>query len=128
MKPLLVACIAITFAGSLAAAEGGAITNRVKLGDGSVRQYTFALPAAPAEGTRISQQQAVLAGLLWAKNFYSDATGLGAAAAEYRPSPVPHYVVPLVGEIGGGKQQLYAVVLENGQLVRPSVESVAKRR
>jgi hypothetical protein len=102
----------------------GATNFSVKQADGSVKKYQLAVPAnlPPASGptSKISQQGAVLAALAWAPTFYGS-TGTGANSAEFRTVPSPHYVVSLTGKVGDSVQPLYAAVLEDGRIVRPTV-------
>jgi hypothetical protein len=104
------------------AAQTGATSFSVKAADGSVKNYQIEVPPAPPSGggSKISQQQAVLAALAWAPNFYGS-TGTAATGAEFKTAPTPYYLVSLTGKIGDSTQPFYAAVLEDGRIVRPTV-------
>jgi hypothetical protein len=104
------------------AAQTGATSFSVKGADGSVKNYQIEVPPnLPAGGgSKISQQQAVLAALAWAPNFYGS-TGTAATGVEFKTTPTSYYLVSLTGKIGDSTQQLYAAVLEDGRIVRPTV-------
>jgi hypothetical protein len=109
------------------ASQTGATRFSVKGADGSVKNFELAVPASlpPAAVTsgapsKVSQQAAVLAALAWAPTFYGS-TGTAATGAEYRTTPAPYYLVSLTGKVGDATQQLYAAVLEDGRIVRPTV-------
>jgi hypothetical protein len=114
-----------------AAAETGATNFSVKGADGSVKNYQIevpaSLPAASGASSKISQQGAVLAALGWAPGFYGS-TGTAATSAEFKTIPTPYYLVSLTGKIGDSTQQLYAAVLEDGRIVRPSVTTGAPEK
>lgn len=81
--------------------------------------YHFEIPASQSStGQPISQQQATLAAIHWAKGFYN-ATNLKVDSIQYRNEPNPHYLAQLTGDAGGSSQTLYAAVLPNGKIVRP---------
>ncbi len=88
--------------------------------------YHFEIPAAQpatAKGDStstgpVSQQQASLAALFWAKNFYN-ANNLTVDSIHYEDAPNPHYLAHLTGEVGGARQPLYAAVLPDGKIARP---------
>ncbi len=101
---------------------------------GSVKSYHLEVPQTAGKpqdlGFKISQQAAALAAINWASTFYG-ATGLAANSVEWKtthrngtPLPFPYYLVNLSGKVGDSTQPLYAVVLENGELVRP-IESTS---
>ena len=81
--------------------------------------YHFDIPASQS-GTEkpVSQQQATLAALQWAKGFYN-ATTLKLNSIQYEPGPNPHNLAQLTGDVGGASQTLYAAVLPDGKIVRP---------
>ena len=106
------------------AAETGATNFSVKGADGSVKNYQIEVPAslpAGGSGSKISQQQAVLAALAWAPGFYGSTGTAAATSAEFKTTPSSYYLVSLTGKIGDSTQQLYAAVLEDGRIVRPTV-------
>jgi hypothetical protein len=106
------------------AAPTAAPTNfSVKGADGSVKNYSLEIPAAipPAAGAsnKISQQAAVLAALGWAPGFYGS-TSTAATAVDFMSDPTSYYLVHLTGKVGDSTQPLYAAVLTDGRLVRPT--------
>jgi hypothetical protein len=107
-----------------AAPQAGPTSFTVKGADGSVKNYSIEVPAAPpaptTPGTKISQQEAVLASLGWAPGFYGS-TGTAATSVDYVTTPVPYYLVHMTGKVGDTTQPLYTAVLEDGRIVRPVV-------
>jgi hypothetical protein len=110
-------------------AEADAIDFKVSGSGGAVKSYHLEVPqsAGTAQdlGFKLSEQAAALAAINWASSFYG-ATGLSANSVEWKtthkngePLPFPYYLVNLTGKVGDASQPLYAVVLENGELVRP---------
>jgi hypothetical protein len=101
----------------------GTTNFRVKGADGSVKNYSIEIPAAvppPAAGTgKIGQQAAVLAALGWAPGFYGS-TGTTATSVDFLSSPTSYYLVHLTGKVGDSTQPLYAAVLDDGRIVRPT--------
>jgi hypothetical protein len=104
----------------------------VKNADGSMKNYSLEIPAAPSPAPspapagsekKISQQAAILAALGWAPAFYGS-SGTAATSVDYMTEPIPYYLVHLTGKIGDSTQPLYAAVLEDGRIVRP-IESTA---
>jgi hypothetical protein len=114
------------------AAPMAAPTNfSVKGADGSVKNYSIDVPAAPpaaagATGDKISQQAAVLAALGWAPGFYGS-TSTAALSVDFMSDPTSYYLVHLTGKVGDSTQPLYAAVLSDGRIVRPT-ESAAPMR
>ena len=97
----------------------------VKGADGSVKNYSIEIPAAvppPAAGsTKISKQAAVLAALGWAPAFYGS-SNTTATSVDFVTEPTSYYLVHLTGKIGDSTQPLYAAVLDDGRIVRPTAE------
>ncbi|MBV9999955.1 MAG: hypothetical protein JO015_12695 [Verrucomicrobia bacterium] len=86
---------------------------------GGDRVYHFEIPAGRSStGQPISQQQAMLAALQWAKGFYS-ATNVKVTSIQYQNGPNPYYLAELTGDTGGSSQILYAAVLPDGKIARP---------
>lgn len=50
--------------------------------------------------------------------FYN-ASHIKVDSTQYETSPVPYYLVQMTGMIGGSAQTFYAIVLEDGRIVRP---------
>ena len=50
--------------------------------------------------------------------FYN-ASNIKVDSTQYETSPVPYYLVQMTGRIGGSAQTFYAIVLEDGRIVRP---------
>jgi len=99
----------------------------VKGADGSVKNYSLEIPAAPpapagaaaAAPEKISQQAAVLAALGWAPAFYGS-TSTTATSVDFLSEPTSYYLVHLTGKVGDSTQPLYAAVLDDGRIVRPT--------
>jgi hypothetical protein len=111
-----------------AATKEPAPTNfSVKNADGSLKNYSLEIPAAPAPAPagseKISQQAAILAALGWAPAFYGS-SGTAATSVDFVTEPTSYYLVHLTGKVGDSTQPLYAAVLEDGRIVRP-IESMA---
>ena len=136
MKPTFLLLVALAITPALMAAPkhhapakkepastAGSTTFSVKGADGSMKNYSLDIPAAPpaAAGTtgKISQQAAVLAALSWAPTFYGS-TSTTAMSVDFLNEPTSYYLVHLTGKIGDSTQPLYAAVLEDGRIVRPT--------
>jgi hypothetical protein len=111
-------------------AESDAINFKVTGTGGSVKSYHLEVPQTAGQPQdlpfKVSEQAAALAAINWASGFYG-ASGLTANTVEWKtthkngqPLPFPYYLVNLTGKVGDADQPLYAVVLENGELVRPT--------
>lgn len=103
----------------------GSTNFSVKGADGSVKNYSLEIPAAPPAAApsatgKISQQAAVLAALGWAPGFYGS-TSTAATSVDFLSGPTPYYLVHLTGKVGDSTQPLYAAVLDDGRIVRPTV-------
>lgn len=104
-------------------AEADAINFSVK-DAGSIKNYHLEVPATAGKpqdlNFKVSDTVAALAALHWAPGFYN-ATNMAVNSVEHKTSSVqfPYYLVNMTGTVGGVAQPLYAVVLENGELVRP---------
>ncbi|HKB92135.1 MAG TPA: hypothetical protein VKC60_16580 [Opitutaceae bacterium] len=105
-------------------AEADAINFSVKDANGSTRNYHLEVPATAGKpqdlNIKMSNAVAALAALYWAPRFYS-ATNVAVNSVEHKTSSIqfPYYLVNMTGTVGGSAQPLYALVLENGELVRP---------
>ena len=105
-------------------AEADAINFSVKDANGSAKNYRLEVPATAGKtqdlNFKMSDTIAALAALYWAPGFYG-ATKVAVNSVEHRTSSVqfPYYLVNMMGTVGSTPQPLYAVVLENGELVRP---------
>jgi hypothetical protein len=141
MKPTFLLLIALAITPPLMAAQkapkhhaaakkepapvAGPTNFSVKGADGLVKNYSIDVPAAvpPAAAAsttgRISQQAAVLAAVWWAPKFYGS-SGTAANSVDYVTTPTPYYLVHLTGKVGDSTQPLYAAVLEDGRIVRPT--------
>ena len=143
MKPTFLLLVALAITPALMAAPkhhapakkesapmAGPTTFSVKGADGSVKNYSLDIPAAPpaAAGTtgKISQQAAVLAALSWAPTFYGS-TSTTAMSVDFLNEPTSYYLVHLTGKIGDSTQPLYAAVLEDGRIVRPTATTAPAR-
>src|SRR3984893_6956533 len=136
MKPTFLLLVALAITPALMAAPrhhapakkesaptAGATNFSVKGADGSVKNYSLEVPPVPpaAGGAtgKISQQAAVLAALGWAPAFYGS-TSTTAMSVDFLNEPTSYYLVHLTGKIGDSTQPLYAAVLEDGRIVRPT--------
>jgi len=105
-------------------AEADAINFSVKDATGITKNYRLEVPATAGKpqdlNYKVSDTVAALAALYWAPGFYN-ATNLAVHSVEHRVSSIqfPYYLVNMTGTVDGSTQQLYAVVLENAELVRP---------
>jgi hypothetical protein len=110
-------------------AETDAIDFKVTGPGGTVKSYHLEVPQTAGKAQnlpfKVSEQAAALAAINWASGFYG-ASNLTANTVEWKtthsngqPLPFPYYLVNLTGKVGDASQPLYAVVLENGELVRP---------
>lgn len=118
-------------------AEADAIDFKVTGAGGTVKSYHLEVPQTAGKtqnlGFKLSEQAAALAAVNWASTFYG-ATALSANTVEWKtthqngqPLPFPYYLVNMTGKVGDSSQPLYAVVLENGELVRPvEISSMAE--
>lgn len=143
MKPTFLLLIALAIAPPLMAkkathapkknaemkAESDAIDFKVAGSGGVVKNYHLEVPQTAGKAQdlpfKVSEQAAALAAINWASGFYG-ATALSANSVEWKtthrngqPLPFPYYLVNLTGKVGDSTQPLYAVVLVNGELVRP---------
>jgi hypothetical protein len=139
MKPTFLLLVALAITPTLMATEKGkkpskkpteykAESDAIDFKVGT-KSYHLEVPQTAGKaqdlGFKLSEQAAALAALNWASGFYG-ATGLTANTVEWRtshkngqPLPFPYYLVNLTGKVGDAVQPLYAVVLENGEIVRP---------
>ena len=116
--PGLLALI-VTASALAAPATSEPTTFHVRTQAGADQAYHFEIPASQSSaGQPISQQQATLAAIHWAKGFYN-ATNLKVNSIRYENQPNPHYLAQLTGDTGGSSQTLYAAVLPDGKIVRP---------
>jgi hypothetical protein len=105
-------------------AEADAINFSVKDANGPTKNYHLEVPATAGKSEnlnfKMSEQVAALAALYWAPGFYN-AKNMAVISVEHKTNSVqfPYYLVNMTGAVGGSTQPLYAVVLENGELVRP---------
>jgi hypothetical protein len=90
--------------------------------DGTQVVYQFQVPAAlaaePFEQSTAAQHAAGVAALSWAKNFYN-AHDVFLTSVTFNPDPIPHYLATFNGEIGGARQEFFAVVLAGNSVLEP---------
>jgi hypothetical protein len=109
-------------------AEADAI-NFTVTGPGGAKNYHLEVPQTAGKpqdlGFKVSEQAAALAAVNWAVGFYG-ASNISANSVEWKttskngaPLPFPYYLVNMTGKVGDASQPLYAVVLENAEIVRP---------
>jgi hypothetical protein len=93
------------------------------------------LPPAKPDTGKISQNEVSIIAVGWAAGLETTGglTNLGANkpggfynasyvkvdSVQYQTGPVPYYLVQMNGKIGQTRQTFYAVVLEDGRIVRP---------
>ncbi len=65
------------------------------------------------------QHQAGVAAITWAKDFYG-ARDVFLTGVDLKESPAPYFLAKFNGEVGGQRQEFYAVVLVSGTIVEPS--------
>ena len=105
-------------------AEADAINFSVKDATGITKNYHLEVPATAGKPQdlpyKVSDTVAALAALHWGAGFYN-ATNMAVNSVDHKVSSIqfPYYLVNMTGTVGGSPQPLYAVVLENGELVRP---------
>src|SRR5215471_21255063 len=105
-------------------AEADAVNFSVKDATGVTKNYHLEVPATAGKSQdlpfKVSDTVAALAALHWGAGFYN-ATNMAVNSVDHKVSSVqfPYYLVNMTGTVGGSAQPLYAVVLENGELVRP---------
>jgi hypothetical protein len=110
-------------------AESDAINFSVTGSGGVVKNYRLEVPDTAGKtqdlGFKVSEQAAALAAVNWAVDFYG-ASNVAANTVEWKtthkngqPLPFPYYLINMTGKVGDASQPLYAVVLENAELVRP---------
>jgi hypothetical protein len=110
-------------------AESDAINFSVTGAGGVVKNYRLEVPDTAGKtqdlGFKVSEQAAALAAVNWAIGFYG-ASNVAANTVEWKtthkngqPLPFPYYLINMTGKVGDASQPLYAVVLENAELVRP---------
>lgn len=90
--------------------------------DGTQAVYQFQVPASlsaePFEQSTAAQHAAGVAALSWAKNFYN-AHDVFLTSVTFKADPIPHYLATFNGEIGGVRQEFYAVVLAGNSVLEP---------
>jgi hypothetical protein len=135
MKPTFLLLVALAITPPLMAVEKSKKAahhpkkNTEMKADGTIKSYHLEVPQTAGKtqdlGFKLSEQAAALAAVNWASTFYG-ATALSANTVEWKtthqngqPLPFPYYLVNMTGKVGDSSQPLYAVVLENGELVRP---------
>lgn len=110
-------------------AEADAINFSVT-GGGTAKNYRLEVPDTAGKpqnlGFKVSEQAAALAAVHWAVGFYG-ASNVAANTVDWKtthkngtPLPYPYYLINMTGKVGDTSQPLYAAVLENGELVRPT--------
>ncbi|MBV9999467.1 MAG: hypothetical protein JO015_10175 [Verrucomicrobia bacterium] len=106
-----------------AVALGEVILNfPLRKADGTQVVYQFqvpgTLPAEPFEQSTAAQHAAGVAALSWAKNFYN-AHDIFMTSVNFKADPIPHYLATFNGDVGGVRQEFYAVVLGGNSVLEP---------
>jgi hypothetical protein len=99
---------------NMTSAGGAPVTNVFNLPD----NYLAAQPPVEDLHGKL-QQQAGVAALTWAKDFYG-ARDIFLTGVDLKESPAPYFLAKFNGEVGGQRQEFYAVVLVSGTVVEPS--------
>lgn len=90
--------------------------------DGTQVVYQFQVPstvaAEPFEQSTSAQHAAGVAALSWAKNFFN-AHDVFLTSVNFKAEPIPHYLATFDGNIGGVRQEFYAVVLAGNSVLEP---------
>jgi hypothetical protein len=126
--PTIVALLVAVILPALAAGEI-ILSFPLRKADGTQVVYQFQVPAAmsaePFEQSTAAQHAAGVAALSWAKNFYN-AHDVFMTSVDFKADPIPHYLATFNGEIGGVRQEFYAIVLAGNSVLEP-VRVVAAR-
>jgi hypothetical protein len=78
--------------------------------------------------SKLSAQGAGIVAVGWAGGLskrvpggFYNASNVRIVSVQHRNGPVPYYLVRLTGQIGETRQTLYAAVLEDGRIIRPTL-------
>jgi hypothetical protein len=103
--------------------------------DGTPAAYEFLVPSDDATQTaalsrdeEVSRQHnAGVAALAWAKQFYG-AHDIYLRSVELQQGPSPYYLAKFDGQLAGGRQVFFAVVLPSGSVLQPveTSQTIAK--
>jgi hypothetical protein len=119
--PTIIALLVAVVLPALAAGEI-ILSFPLRKADGTQVVYQFQVPAAvsaePFEQSTAAQHAAGVAALSWAKNFYN-AHDVFLTSVDFKADPIPHYLATFNGEIGGVRQEFYAVVLAGNSVLEP---------
>jgi hypothetical protein len=127
MKSLLLVPLLLFAVHRLFAAEPVVIFTITKA-DGVPATYEILVPgeeinqgvtlAGDTAGAR--QQNAGVAALSWAKQFYGAHDVFLQSVQRRERGPVPYYLATFNGVIAGARQMFFAVVLDSGAIVQPT--------
>jgi hypothetical protein len=126
MKFLLLIPLLLTTAFQLFAAEP-VLKFTITKSDGTPATYEFLVPGEePNQGAALAgdnvatrQQNAGVAALDWAKQFYGAHDVYLRSVQLKEMEPVPYYLAAFDGEVAGARQVFFAVVLTSGAVVQP---------
>ena len=127
MKSLLFILLLFVIVFRLNAAER-VVTFTITKADGVPATYEILVPdeetnqgvTLAGKSAAARQQNAGVAALAWAKQFYG-AHDVYLRSVQLKESgPAPYYLATFDGEIGGARQVFFAVVLESGAIVQPN--------
>ena len=78
--------------------------------------------------SKLSAQGAGIVAVRWAGGLstrvpggFYNASNVRIVSVQHQSGPVPYYLVRLTGQVGGTRQTLYAAVLEDGRIIRPTL-------
>ncbi|HYY31335.1 MAG TPA: hypothetical protein VE860_25565 [Chthoniobacterales bacterium] len=126
MKSLLFILLLFVTVCGLKAAEP-VVTFTITKADGVQATYEILVPdeetdqgvMLAGESAAARQQNAGVAALAWAKQFYGAHDVYLRSVQRKESGPVPYYLATFDGEIAGARQVFFAVVLESGAIVQP---------
>jgi hypothetical protein len=141
----LLTTLALTLVGPVMAAHTGGLTFSVRQDNGANQSYRFDVPSNPPpakpDAPKISPDLAAIAAVAWAGGWetnnglttvgggkpggFYNATHIKVNSFQHEMSPIPYYLVQMDGNIGQSVQTFYAVVLEDGGIVTPTVVGAA---
>lgn len=95
--------------------------------DGTPATYEFLIPTegtnqgvtASGDNAAAQQQNAGVAAMAWAKQFYGAHEVYLRSVELKEAGPVPYYLATFDGELAGARQVFFAVVLQSGAVVQP---------
>ena len=101
--------------------------------DGTPASYEFVVPSIDANQGAVlprdeevqRQHTAGVAALSWAKQYYG-AHEIYLRSVELQEGPVPYYLAKFDGDLAGGRQVFFAIVLTSGSVLEP-IETLLRK-